>query len=125
MQGGCFCGSIRYEIPEGDYLVVNCHCTMCRKTSAAAFVTWIIVPSESFQYLSGNPKSLQSSTKATRHFCPDCGTPLAFFTEERPENTDVTTGSLDNPEQAIPTADVYEDSKLSWLHLAKHTEQKQ
>lgn len=117
MQGGCFCGKIRYEIADGDYLVANCHCQMCRKTSAAAFVSWIIVPKDAFEYSQGTPKKLQSSSRACRDFCPDCGTPLAFSTEERPDKIDITTGSLDNPELAVPTVDVHEESKLAWLHL--------
>ena len=44
IEGGCFCGAIRYEIDEGKHVVANCHCTLCRKTSAAPFVTWMVVP---------------------------------------------------------------------------------
>ena len=47
INGGCFCGAINYEIQDGDYLVANCHCTMCRSISGAPFVTWLIVPKPS------------------------------------------------------------------------------
>lgn len=120
IEGGCFCGAIRFAIEEkaeGTYLVANCHCTICRKTSAAPFVTWLIVPVSKFSYQSGTPKYLQSSAKGTRHFCPDCGTPLAFLTTERPHNIDITTGSLDDPNRFIPTLDVHEESKLHWVLL--------
>ena len=36
MEGGCFCGAIRYVIDDNDYGSGNCHCTMCRRTSGAA-----------------------------------------------------------------------------------------
>lgn len=117
MQGGCFCGKIRYEITDGGYRVVNCHCSMCRKTSAAPFVSWIIVPKEAFKYLTGEAKQLQSSANASRDFCADCGTPLSFSSNERSDKIDITSCSLDQPELAIPSADVYEESKLAWLHL--------
>ncbi|PCJ22027.1 MAG: aldehyde-activating protein [SAR86 cluster bacterium] len=117
MQGGCFCGNIRYEIGDGEYLVANCHCTMCRKTSAAPFVTWVVVPTESFRYIQGSAKLLQSSDKGRRYFCEECGTPLVFLAEERPTVIDITTGSLDDPERYIPTKDVHEESRLKWLHL--------
>ncbi len=120
IEGGCFCGAIRFAIEEkaeGNYLVANCHCTICRRTSAAPFVTWLIVPVSKFRYQSGTPKYLQSSAKGTRHFCPDCGTPLAFLTTERPHNIDITTGSLDDPDRFVPTLDVHGESKLHWVHL--------
>jgi len=120
IHGGCFCGKIRYAIDEctnGDYLVANCHCQMCRKTSAAPFVTWLVIPAKAFHYESGTPKMLQSSEQGMRHFCPDCGTPLLFTTAKRPDNFDITTGSLDNPDHFAPTVDVHEESKLSWVHL--------
>ncbi|MBE9539990.1 MAG: GFA family protein [Proteobacteria bacterium] len=115
IQGGCFCENIRYAIDEGNYGVVNCHCTMCRKTSAAPFVSWLVIPRKAFHYLSGEPKVLVSSDKGLREFCPDCGTPLTFVSSDRPDGIDITTGSLDAPDDFIPTTAVHEDSKLKWL----------
>ena len=54
IEGGCFCGKIRYTIDPGEYPIVNCHCSMCRKISGAPFVTWIVVPRESLKYLQGS-----------------------------------------------------------------------
>lgn len=115
IEGGCFCKKIRYAIDDGDYPVANCHCSMCRKTSAAPFVTWVVVPSAAFRYTRGTPKTLQSSAEGTRYFCADCGTPLMFRTRRRPDDIDVTTGSLDNPDDFVPTVAVHEESKLAWL----------
>ena len=115
IEGGCFCRSIRYSIDEGDYRIVNCHCTMCRKTSGAPFVTWMVVPKEAFHYTKGGPRGLQSSDKGFREFCPDCGTPLAFVSSDRPDYIDITTGSLDAPGDFAPTCAVHEESKLAWL----------
>ncbi|MSR11026.1 MAG: GFA family protein [Gammaproteobacteria bacterium] len=120
IEGGCFCGNIRFTIaekPQGDYLVANCHCSMCRKTSAAPFVTYLVIPKAAFQYKTGTPKILQSSDKSSRQFCPDCGTHLLFATTDRPNNFDITTGSLDEPNRFTPTVNVHEESKLTWLHL--------
>ena len=115
IEGGCFCGAIRYAIDDGDYLVVNCHCTMCRRTSAAPFVTWIVVPKARFQYNQGVPKTLASSKKGTRYFCGHCGTPVACEIRARPQEIDITVGSLDHPSDFPPTVAVHEDTKLAWL----------
>lgn len=55
LEGGCFCGSVRYEIDKGSDLAINCHCTMCRKAHEAPCVTWLIVPAESFKYTAKQP----------------------------------------------------------------------
>ena len=115
IEGGCFCGAIRYVVEGGNYLVANCHCSMCRKTSAAAFVTWMVVPTDSFRYVEGEPKVLRSSENGTRQFCSSCGTPVACINSTHPEQIDVTIGSLDSPEDYPPTMAVHEDTKLPWL----------
>lgn len=115
VEGGCFCGAVRYAFEPGEYRVVNCHCTMCRRTSGAPFVTWVVVPADTFRYVSGTPKVLGSSENGSRHFCDACGTPVVFVDADRPETLDVTVGSLDAPERMTPNAAVHTDTKLPWL----------
>ncbi|MFM1896527.1 MAG: hypothetical protein RLZZ385_1601 [Pseudomonadota bacterium] len=115
ISGGCFCGKLRYEIDPGDYLVASCYCSMCRRISAAPFVTWLILPKTRFRYVSGKPSLLHSSATALRHFCGHCGTPVAFMGERRPDMVDITTRSLDHPENYPPTLAVHEESRLPWL----------
>ncbi len=119
IEGGCFCGAIRYQIDDGQYLTANCHCTMCRKTSAAPFVTWLVVPTGSFHYSKGKPEVLNSSDTGTRYFCSRCGTPVACVNSAHPDNIDITTGSLDAPEDYAPTVAVFEDTKLPWLSVTE------
>ena len=114
LTGGCFCGAIRYEI-DAVPPVVNCHCTMCRRTSAAPYVTWLIAPATDFRYTHGEPRKLQSSDHGTREFCPDCGTPITCVSTRHSERVDVTLGSLDDPTELTPTGDFYEDTRLPWV----------
>ena len=115
VQGGCFCGKIRYEFDEGDYPVASCHCSMCKKTSGAPFVTWIVVAATAFRYTAGTPSTLQSSEAGSRYFCSSCGTPVVCLSSKHPEIVDVTLGSLDQPDKFSPTMDVFEDTRLSWV----------
>ncbi len=115
VTGGCFCGAVRYAFSPPEIATVNCHCSMCRKTSAAAFVTWLVVPTDQFEYTSGQPRQLQSSADGTRYFCADCGSPLVCINSGHPQWTDVTLGSLDDPEQFTPSKDVFDDTRLSWV----------
>lgn len=115
INGGCFCGAIRYQIDEDDLLVANCHCTMCRRTSGAPYVTWLIVHENNFRYTQGTPKLLKSSDEGTRFFCSDCGTPIVCQSSAHPERVDITLGSLDHPEKYTPTMEGFTDTRLPWV----------
>ncbi len=114
-DGGCFCGKIRYQITGPVPRVVNCHCTMCRRTSGAPFVTWLVIPAAGFRYLRGKPALLKSSDKGSRYFCPSCGTPIACINLDHADYVDVTLGSLDHPDAFKPDSEFFEDTKLGWL----------
>lgn len=116
-KGGCFCGAIRYEVSGVPSSETNCHCSICRRTSGAAFVTWFTVPSESLRIVSGVPSSFQSSDHGVRTFCSRCGTPLTFKSAKSPTEVDVTTCSLDNPERLSPKDHTWQSSKLPWVRL--------
>ena len=118
VQGGCFCGAIRYQFAEPIVASVNCHCTMCRRTSAAPFVSWLVVPEPQFEWTSGSPALLQSSADGTRYFCAKCGSPLVCINAGHPEWVDVTVGSLDDPERFPPDRDVFTDTRLPWAPTA-------
>ena len=115
VTGGCFCGAIRYEFPAGDHTTANCHCSMCRRTSAAPYVAWIVVPITEFRYSSGAPKELKSSEKGKRYFCANCGTHVACVIAAYPDVIDVTIGSLDHPERFAPRHEIHTDTRLPWV----------
>ena len=117
MQGGCFCGAIRYEAQELPFHETNCHCSICRRTSGAPFVAWFSVPKASFRLLAGEPTRFRSSAKGTRSFCPSCGTPLTCELDEFPEEIDVTLCSLDKPEAVRPKDHTWTSSRLTWVKL--------
>ncbi len=90
---------------------------MCRRTSGAPFVSWLLVPNDQFRYLTGKPKHLQSSEHGERWFCDNCGTPISCVVHGDKEDKyiDITLGSLDRPNEFPPKKDYYLDSKLNWL----------
>ena len=114
-EGGCFCGRVRYRFHGDVKAVANCHCSMCRRTSGAPFVSWLVVNAESFEFTAGQPAELRSSEHGLRHFCDQCGTPVTCVLEQHPDIVDVTLGSLDAPEQFSPGMEVYEDTRLPWV----------
>ena len=57
IQGGCLCGAMRYEATGRPYNITHCHCTDCRRSSGAAFVTWASLLRTQFLFTRGEAKS--------------------------------------------------------------------
>ena len=117
-RGGCYCGDIRYEAGGTPFDLTNCHCSICRRTTGAAFVTWFSVPRTEFRFVRGMPTRFRSTPKAMRTFCPQCGTQLTFEHDDTADEIDVTTCSLDEPERLPPQDHTRTSSKLGWVRLA-------
>jgi hypothetical protein len=117
ITGGCYCGKIRFVVKGEPRVCANCHCKNCRRAAGAQAVAWVIVKSSDFEWQTGKPHRYKTDTGAFRTFCDSCGTSLTYETERRPDEIDITVGSLDHPENFPPTKDVYPDEKLPWVGL--------
>jgi hypothetical protein len=115
LRGGCFCRAVRYEIDAEPTKETICHCTMCRHVAGAPSVAWFSVPPGSIRFVAGEPQRFKSSEQATRPFCPNCGTTLTYQSTRTPDDIDITTCSLDEPDQAAPRDHTFVRSKLSWV----------
>jgi len=91
----------------------------CRRAAGAQAVAWVIVKHSDFKWETGKPHGYKTDTGAFRTFCGACGTSLTYETDRRPDEIDITAGSLDHPENFPPTKDVYPEEKLPWVDLIK------
>ncbi|MBR0648736.1 GFA family protein [Roseomonas terrae] len=117
LKGGCFCGYVRYEAGGTPFHSTVCHCSMCRRVAGAPMVAWFSVPRAEYRVVAGEPTRFASSPQAFRTFCPRCGTPLTFESAYSPDEIDITTVSLDDPETMPPADHTRTATQLSWVHL--------
>ena len=117
LHGGCFCGDIRYELVGEPFNATFCHCSICRRTSGAPVVAWFSVKRAGLRWIAGTPTAFASSAVGLRRFCPRCGTQLTFEHRDFPDEVDITTGSLDNPEAVPPVDHTRTSSRLGWMRL--------
>jgi hypothetical protein len=117
ISGGCYCGKVRFAASSPVLFQANCHCANCRRAAGAQAVAWITVRPAKFAFTMGEPKRYRADTGAYRTFCGDCGTSLTYEHDARPDEIDITTGSLDAPEKFPPNRDVFPEEKLSWVPL--------
>lgn len=121
MNGGCFCGSIRYELLSDPEDVYYCHCRDCQILSGSAFHVLGIVKAESMRIVAGEPAQYvhrtDSESQMTREFCSGCGTPLFLRSTRFPEIRMFTVSSLDDPDSVKPSFQVWSSRRLSWSKI--------
>jgi hypothetical protein len=119
LTGSCLCGGIRYEIDGPLGAIVNCHCSMCRKATGAAFRTRAAVPASAFRWTRGEEllTRYQSSPGNIRTFCRICGSTLASFFPAAPAEIGLPLGTLDDDPGVTPQAHVYVRSKAPWHEI--------
>lgn len=115
IEGACMCAKIRYVLTTEPISSTMCHCSDCRRASGAQSVAWVTVPIDNYVVSEGEPKQYKSSLEVIRTFCENCGTPLTYSHKERAQTIDITTGSLDKPENFPPTRDVFDRDRLPWV----------
>lgn len=115
--GGCLCNSLRFRVDAEPLWVAHCHCTSCRRNTGAAFATFVGVSDEAFAYETGSPRRYESSTGVWRSFCADCGTPVTYEADRFPGEVHINIGTLDAPQDFVPTGHVWVEEQLPWLHI--------
>ena len=113
-EGGCLCRAIRYRITGAPIALTICHCRTCQLAGGAPTVAWTDVFSTDYTLLSGAPSEYESSPGVLRGFCGACGTPLTYRRTARPDRIDVTTISLDRPQDFAPTKEIWVAHRIAW-----------
>ena len=118
-QGSCLCRGIKYRVDGPFGKVVNCHCSMCRKATGAAFRTRAAVPAAAFHWIAGEDlvSRYESSPGETRTFCRVCGATLATFFRDHPDEIGLPLGTLDDDARVRASAHVFVASKAPWFDI--------
>ena len=114
--GGCLCGDVRIVATGLPDRVGLCHCLDCRKHHGALFYAAAIFPARAVT-VAGETRDYRG-----RFFCPRCGS--SVFARNADE-IEVHLGTLDAPDQLVPTYESWTIRRESWLPplpLAQHYE---
>ncbi len=101
LEGGCYCGKVRYVAEGAPMLKAQCHCRECQYISGGGANMFLLMPNGGFHYSKGAPNRFSRSdleNPVTREFCAECGTHLTTL---RPglDAVVVKVGTLDDPSQ--------------------------
>ncbi len=111
LEGGCLCGDVRILATGDPYRVGICHCLDYRKHHGALFHASAIFARQAV--------TVEGETRefAGRHFCPRCGSSVFGLSGDEVE---VSLGSLDAPDQFVPTYELWTVRRESWLPPFAH-----
>ena len=100
VEGGCYCGSVRYKAEGEPLFKTQCHCRICQYIAGGSPNVVMGMPETGFAYTKGSAKLYQRgdpSDPATREFCPECGTHLLARSPELPRAVFLKVGTFDDP----------------------------
>lgn len=120
VEGGCYCGQVRYKAEGEPMMKGQCHCRECQYISGGAPNMLLAMPLAGFAYTKGTPKAFTRSDlerPVTREFCPNCGTHLVSRAPGFPAAI-IKVGTLDNPKDfGGPTMAIFTIDKQSFHHI--------
>ena len=117
IKGSCLCGGVRFEA-DSIPLIVNCHCSMCRKHHGTAFGTFASVPLQEFHFVKGKDliDRYESSPGNYREFCRVCGSPVPIVYADG-DTVTVPAGLLDDDPGVRPALHLFVGSKAPWWEI--------
>ena len=121
MEGGCYCGALRFK-SEGDAMFKGqCHCRECQYLSGGHPNVVMGMPEGGFSYVKGKPKEFRRKdldNPVTREFCADCGTHILTRTQGLPGAVLIKVGTLDDPSLfGGPMMVIYTVDKQNFHHV--------
>jgi hypothetical protein len=105
-------------------MVAMCHCASCQKRSGSQFGSGAFFQRGNVT-IEGEYKSFtrpaDSGKTLTNHFCPECGTSIAWEAEIRPGWIAIAVGAFADPNFPAPTVSLYDGNRHSWIALPEGT----
>lgn len=100
IEGGCYCGAVRYKATGDPLFKGQCHCRECQYIAGGSPNIVMGVPEATFTYTKESPKAFRRSdldNPVTREFCADCGTHILAKSPALPGALMLKVGTLDDP----------------------------
>lgn len=119
LEGGCYCGQVRY-VAEGEAMMqAQCHCRECQYITGGAPNLFMAIPVAGFSFTKGAPKQFARKDlerPVTREFCPECGTHVTTRPQGFPAVI-IKVGTLDDPTQFTPKVAIYTIDKQAFHQI--------
>jgi len=119
LEGGCFCGEVRYKVSGEPVLQLYCFCRDCTIFTGTDGYAGYMVRNSAFAVLKGEPRIFDKKSRegriVKRHFCGVCGTNLWGQTEY--DLVSIAAGTLDDVSAFKPTKKVFTCNAPDWARI--------
>lgn len=100
IEGGCYCGAVRYKAEGDPMLKAECFCRECQYTTGGNSLLIMAMPADGFEITKGAAKGYKRADLekgVTREFCAECGTHLTTRAPGFEVAVILKVGTLDDP----------------------------
>ena len=117
LTGRCFCGAVRYTVPDAFVYAMNCHCSRCRTTTGSAFKPFAgierakLTVTQGAEHLQVYGSDLRNNT-----LCRLCGS-LLYSVVREGQWVHVTMGTLIDDPTIRPQRHIFVGSKAPWYEI--------
>lgn len=124
LQGGCFCGNVRYEFDPQILAYRYCFCSRCRRIRGSAHAANIFVAGDALRWVSGADGIRSFDLEGARFgncFCGNCGSPVPRQALAGKAWL-IPAGTVDADPGVVPEGAIFWDSRAAWLPPADQLE---
>ena len=125
--GKCSCGAVNYSILDEPIFTHACHCRLCQRYTASAFVVHSPIEMSNFSLDQGDLVTTPGPSGSSGGYfikrCKNCSDQIYshFFGNSKVAVLKTTT--LDEANRFPPQAHIYVKNKLSWIELGNRIPQ--
>ena len=122
IEGGCYCGNVRYHAEGEPMFQGQCHCRECQYITGGNPNVIMAMPSDGFTFIRNEPASFARSdldNPVNRRFCQDCGTAIGTQSPNLPGAFILKVGTMDDPSMFTPQMAIFTKDKQSFHHIAE------
>ncbi|HXV26330.1 MAG TPA: GFA family protein [Alphaproteobacteria bacterium] len=117
LAGGCVCGAVHYAVADEFVYALNCHCSICRRATGAAFKSIAGIEREKLSIIRGGDKLMifgDENSNDTR--CTVCGSFL-YSVVRNGAYVHVAMGTLAHDPTIRPNKHIFVGSKAGWFTI--------
>lgn len=118
LTGRCLCGATAYEVDDAFSYAMNCHCSNCRRATAAAFKPFAGIKRHRLKLVAGSDRVIIFGDKERAHdvHCGICGS-LLYSVVREGAYVHVAMGTLVDDPSIRASAHIFVGSKASWYEI--------
>ena len=116
----CSCGQLQAQATAEPLRVSVCHCLACQRRTGSVFGAQARFAKEAVS-VTGTSTPFErvgdAGTKATFHFCPDCGATVYWTMSAFEDAIAIPVGAFADPSFPPPVISVYDERMHGWVRM--------